>query len=76
MQEPSTSWAVVAKTKESDSKAVPVVARVVVNDLLRKATLVRLVGPRTQAVQRDLPKTKIDITMTTVQSIPSKTLIA
>jgi len=38
MQEPSTSWAVVAKTKDSESKAVPAVAKVVVNDLLRKAT--------------------------------------
>ena len=38
MQEPRTSWAVVAKTKDSDSKAVPAVASVVVKELFKKAT--------------------------------------
>jgi hypothetical protein len=39
MQDPRTSAAVAEKTKESDRRAVPAVARVVVKDVLRKPTI-------------------------------------
>ena len=42
MQEPRNSCAVVANTKESESRAVPAVASVVTNELFKKATEGRL----------------------------------
>lgn len=50
MQEPRTSWAVVAKTKDSDSKAVPVVARVVVKEVFKKATIAMLEGAHNYSI--------------------------
>ena len=38
MQEPRTSCAVAEKTKDNDSRAVPVVASVVTNDSFKNAT--------------------------------------
>lgn len=40
MQEPRISWQVTEKTKESDRRAVPAVARVVTKEVLRKATMI------------------------------------
>ena len=50
MQEPRTSWAVVAKTKDSDSRAVPAVASVVVRELFRKATIASSVNVHNHSI--------------------------
>lgn len=77
MQEPRNSWAVVAKTNDSDSKAVPAVASVVVKELFRKATIASSVAASTSLYYlSDLPKTNTTTRNTIVQSKLSKTLMA
>ncbi len=56
MQEPRTSWAVVAKTKDNDSKAVPAVASVVVKELFKKATIALSVAAHNQSTGRTYQK--------------------